>query len=119
MGFLPAKGPRFIFVACLALSVMGTVTFAATDIPLSDFQESTPVTDGSITGADADYTIDCLAEYTFRVRGCASLPSRKSMHTAFGTLLCTGIVASFSIIKIFRPTKAPDSKNTILLKLRI
>jgi hypothetical protein len=118
MGLFPAKGLRFIFVACLALSVTGTFTFAATDLPSFDFQESSPITDGSITGADADYAIDCLAEYTFRVRGCASLPSRKSMYAALGTL-CAGIAASFSIIKIPRPTKAPDSKNAILLKLRI
>jgi hypothetical protein len=118
MGFVPMKRSRFIFVACLALSVMGTFTFAAAGVPAFDFRESKPITDGSI--ASVDYTIDCLAECTVTSRGCASLPSRKSTHIIkpFGTL-CAGIASSFSVIKIAQLTKAPNNKNTILLKLRI
>ncbi|MDR0374998.1 MAG: hypothetical protein LBH85_04665 [Treponema sp.] len=116
-----AQRPRFIFVVCLALSVMGTFTFASrADIPTFGFWKSSPIPGGFITSADADYTIDCLAEYPVKTRGYASLPSRKSTYitTPFGTLYA-GIIASFSIIKIANPIKAPNSKNTILLKLRI
>jgi hypothetical protein len=118
MGFFPAKRPRFIFVACLALSVMGTFTFAAADLPAFDFLESNPLTGGSITNMEADYTIDCLP--TVRTRGCASLPLRKSTHIiTHSGILCAGIDTLYSVIKSAQPAKTPNGKNTILLKLRI
>jgi hypothetical protein len=118
--FLPAKRPRFIFVACLALSVMGTFTLAAADLPAFDLWENKPATGGSITNVDADYAIDCLAEYTVKLRGGASLPSRKSTRaiTLFGTLYA-GPVAFPPVIMKARPAEAPGRNNTILLKLRI
>jgi hypothetical protein len=120
MGFFPVKRPRFILAACLVLSVMGMFTFAAADLPALDSWESKPITGVSIAGVDMDYTIDCLAEYTVRARGYTSLPSRKSTHiiTPFRTPYA-GIIASFSVMKMTQPAKAPNSKNTILLKLRI
>jgi hypothetical protein len=118
MGFLPMKSLGFIFGICLALSVMGTFTFAVADLPAFDFRGSDSLTGGSITNMDADYTIDCLP--TVRIRGCASLPLRKSMHiiTPLG-ILCAGIDTLFSVIKSTQPAKTPNGKNTILLKLRI
>ncbi|MDR1126563.1 MAG: hypothetical protein LBL06_00380 [Treponema sp.] len=121
MGFFPAQRLRFIFVAYLALSVMGEFTFAAAeDLTAFDFWKSKPITDGSIISMDVDYTIDCFAEYTAKVRGYSSLPSRKSMRIiiSFGTLYA-GIIASCSGIKLAKPIKAPNSKNTLLLKLRL
>jgi hypothetical protein len=122
MGFFPLKRPPLIFVICLAVSVMGTFTFAAADIPAFDFQERKPAAGGSITSADADYTIHYLAGHTVKARRCASLPSRKSARlitvTPFG-ILCAGIIALFSVMKLALPANTPDSKNTILLKLRI
>jgi hypothetical protein len=121
MVFFPAKRPSLIFVTCLSLSVMGTFTFAAADIPAFDFRESKPI-GGSLSGLDADYTIDCINEYTVKVRRYASLPSRKSARvitiTPLGTL-CAGIAILFSVIKIAQPAKTPNIKNIILLKLRI
>jgi hypothetical protein len=116
----PAQKPRCIFVACLALSVFGTFTFAAADLPALDFWKSSPITGGSLTSGIADYTIDCLAEYTAKIRGCSSLPSRKSTHIVipFVTLF-TGITALFSVIKITKLINTLNNKNTILLKLRI
>ncbi|MDR2394235.1 MAG: hypothetical protein LBD93_08800 [Treponema sp.] len=99
---------------------MGTFTFTATDLSVFDVRESKPITGGSITRVDTDYTIDCLAEYTVKVRGYASLPSRKPAHiiTPFRTL-CAGIITSYSVMKIIKLIEVPNSKNTILLKLRI
>jgi hypothetical protein len=122
MGFFAAQRPRFIFVVYLALSVMGIFTFAAAaDLPTFDFWKSNPAIDGSITSADTDYTTGCLAEYiSVKIRGCSFLPSRKSMHiiTFLGTLYA-GIITLFLITKITKPIRAPNSKNTFLLKLRI
>jgi hypothetical protein len=119
--FLSAQKPRSIFVACLVLSVIGTFTFAVSaDLPTFDFWNSKSKTDGSITSADADYIIDCLNEYTGKARGYSFPPSRKSMRiiTPFGALYA-GVIALFSGIKTAKPIKAPNNKNTLLLKLRI
>jgi hypothetical protein len=118
MSFFPPKRPHFIFVACLALSVMGTFIFAAADLPAFDFRERKPITSVSI--ACADYAIDCLTEFTVKARGYSSLPSRKSTYliTPFGTR-CAGITALFSAIRITKPINVPRSKDAILLKLRI
>ncbi|MDR0640042.1 MAG: hypothetical protein LBG27_14300 [Spirochaetaceae bacterium] len=121
MGLFPAQRPRFVFVVFLALSVMGTFTFAVrADIPAFDFWKGGPIEGGSIASVDADYTIDCLAEYTGKVRGYLYAPSRKSTHviTPFGSLFA-GIIPLSSVIKTAKPTKVPNSKDTILLKLRI
>jgi hypothetical protein len=121
MGLFPAQKPRFIFVACLALFVMGTFTFAeAADLPDFDFWKSESKTDGSITSVDTNYVIDCLGEYTVKTRGYSFSPSRKSMRivTSVGTLYA-GIFALISVMKSAKPVKAPNSKNTLLLKLRI
>ena len=114
------KRSRFIFIACLVLSVMSTFTFAAAGFSTFDFRESKPITDGSVASVDTDYTIDCLAECTVKSRVCASLPSRKSTHIIrpFGTSYA-GITPLFSVIKITQPTKVLNNKDTILLKLRI
>jgi hypothetical protein len=121
MGFFPAQRLRFIFVAYLALSVMGKFTLAAVDdLAAFDFWKSNPITDGSIISMDVDYAIGCFTEYTAKTRGYSSLPSRKFMRTiAFFGMLYTGIITSCSGIKIAQPIKAPDSKNTLLLKLRL
>jgi hypothetical protein len=119
VGLFSAQRPRFVFVVCLVLSVMGTFTFAvATDIPAFDFWKSGPTGGGSVAGADADYTIDRLAEW--QGRGYFYSSSRRSTYiiTPFGTL-SVGIIALFLVIKIAKPTKAPNSKNTLLFKLRI
>jgi hypothetical protein len=119
--FFPAQKPRFIFVACLVLSVIGTFTFAvAADLPAFDFWKSESNTDSSITSVDEDYIIDCLSEYTGKTRGYSFFPLRKSMRiiTSLGTLYA-GIIALFSGMKIAKPMKAPANKNTLLLKLRI
>jgi hypothetical protein len=121
MRFFPAQKPRFIFVAYLVLSVIGTFTFAATaDFPAFDFWKSESKTDCSITGVDADYIIDCLSEYTGKTRGYSCSFSRKSTRiiTSFGTLY-PGSIALFSGIKIAKSIQAPSNKNTLLLKLRI
>jgi hypothetical protein len=121
MRFFPAQKPRFIFVACLALSIIGTFTLAAAaDIPVFDFWKGEAKTDSFITNVDTDYIIDCLTEYTVKIRGCSFSPSRKSMRviTSFG-ILYAGIIVSFSGRRIVKPVKAPNSKNTLLLKLRI
>jgi hypothetical protein len=122
VGFFPAKRPPFIFVACLALSVMGTFAFAAVDLSAFDFRGDESIAGGTLTSVDVDYAIDCLNEYVVKAKRWASMPSRKSTRsitiTPFGTL-CAGIVASFSTIKITQPAKTPNSKNTGLLKLRI
>jgi hypothetical protein len=99
---------------------MGTFTFAATvGLTVFGFRKSSSITGGSITGMDADYTIDCLAEYPIKMRGY-SLSSRKPTYivTLFG-IRCAGIAALFSAIKIAHPVKALSSKNTIPLKLII
>jgi hypothetical protein len=121
MGLFPAQKPCFIFVACLALSVMGTFTFAAAaDFPAFDFWKSESKIDGSITSVDVDYIIDCLSECTGKARGYSFFFSRRSVRiiTAVGTLY-TGIIALFSVMKSVKSTKAPNNKNTLLLKLRI
>jgi hypothetical protein len=120
MGFFPVKRPSLVFVACLALSAACTFTFAAAELPAFDFRNGNAATGGSISSIDTDYTIDCLAEYTVKTRGRASLSSCKSARviTPFGTL-CAGTAAPFSLIKIAQPVKAPNNKNTILIKLRI
>jgi hypothetical protein len=99
---------------------MGTFTFAAADFIAFDFRGSKLIIGDPATSADADYTIDCLAEYIVKVRGRTSLPSRKSTHivTSFGTL-CAGIDPLSSVIKSAQPAQTPNGKNTILLKLRI
>jgi hypothetical protein len=102
------------------LSVLGTFTFTAANISDLDFWKSKPITGGTITSGVAGYTIDCIAEYAIKIRGCSSLPSRKSTHivTPFVTLF-TGIIALFSVIKITRLSNVVNNTNTILLKLRI
>jgi hypothetical protein len=99
---------------------MGAFTFAAADRFSFDFWKSGPVTGASLTNVDADYAIDCLAEYAVKIRGGASLPSRKSPYstTPFG-ILYAGMLVSFSVMKIAESIKAPNSKDIILLKLRI
>jgi hypothetical protein len=120
MALFPAQRLRFIFTAYLALSVMGIFTLAATPEPAFDFWKSKPITDGSVISADADYIIDCFAEYTVKIRGYSTLPSRKSTHiiTFFGTL-CAGTAISLFAIKVAKPIKAANSKSMLLLKLRI
>jgi hypothetical protein len=120
MGFFPAQRPHPIFVVCLALSVMGTFTFAAADFSAFEVWKSESIIGGPAATVNTDYAINCLAECTAKTRGCSSLPSRKSTHiiTLFGTPYA-GIADSFSLAKSAQPIKAPNSKNTILLKLRI
>jgi hypothetical protein len=121
MRFFPAQKLRFIFVAYLALSVIGTFTFvAAADIPIFDFWKSESKTGGFITNVNTGYIIDCLTEYNVKIRGCSFSSSRKSMRviTSFGTLYA-GIIALFSGMRITKPIKAPNSKKNQLLKLRI
>jgi hypothetical protein len=121
MGLFPAQRPRFIFAAYLALSVLGVFTFAATpDITAFDFWKSKPITDGSVSSMDADYAIDCLAEYSAKTRGYLTLSSRKSTYSiSFFGILCASIVTSLLVIKAAKPAKAPNNKGTLLLKLRI
>jgi hypothetical protein len=118
MVFFPERMPRCIFVACLALSVLGAFTFAAADFPSLDFLRNQPVTGGSVTSMD--YTIDGLAEYSVRLRGCPSLPSRKSTHIImpFDTL-SVGAISLFLVMNITKRSDRPNTKNTIPLKLRI
>ncbi|MDR1094849.1 MAG: hypothetical protein LBL31_00490 [Spirochaetaceae bacterium] len=121
MGLFAAQRLRFIFAVYLALSVLGVFTFAAVpDIAAFDFWKTEPMTDGSISSMDADYTIDCFAEYNVKARGQSPLSSRKSAHvmTFFGTLRA-GIDTSLIAMKIAKPVKVPSSKSTLLLKLRI
>jgi hypothetical protein len=121
MVFFAAHRLRFVFAAYLALSVLGEFTFAAAeDLTAFDFWKTKPAADGSLISMDVDYTIDCFAEYTAKMRGFTSLPSRKSMRgiTLFGTLYA-GIAGAYSGIKAAGPLKAAAGKNTILLKLRL
>jgi hypothetical protein len=121
MRSFPAQMPRFILVACLALSVIGTFTFVAVaELPAFVFWENESKTGGFITSVDADYVIDCLNEYTGRTRGYPFFSSRKSMRiiTPAGTLYA-GSIALFPVMKIAKSTKTPNNKNTLLLKLRI
>jgi hypothetical protein len=97
---------------------MGVFTFETTqELVGFDFWKSKP--DGSVISAGADYAINCFAEYT-KTRGYSTLSSRKSTQTItfFGTL-CAGIAVSLLAIKAAKPVKAPNSKSTLLLKLRI
>ncbi|MDR1249743.1 MAG: hypothetical protein LBK63_10610 [Treponema sp.] len=121
MGFFPAQRLRFIFVAYLVLSVMGEFTFtAAEDLAAFDFWKSKTMPDGSIISMDVDYTIDCFAGYAVKTRGYLSLPSRRSMRIlAFFGMFCAGSIASYSGIKIAGSIKTPNTKNTLLLKLRL
>ncbi|MDR1230399.1 MAG: hypothetical protein LBK61_03235 [Spirochaetaceae bacterium] len=121
MDLFPAQRLRFIFAAYLALSVLGVFIFAAApDVTVLDFWKSKPVTDGAVSSMDADYAVDCLVQYSAKTRGHTTLSSRKSAHsiTFFGTL-CAGIAASLFVTKAAKPAKAPNSKSTLLLKLRI
>jgi hypothetical protein len=110
-----------MFVAYLALSVMGTFAFAmAGNIPVFDFWKIEPKTDGSSINADIDYGINCPAEYTVKTRGYSFSPSRKSAYIITSTgILYASSIALFAGMKIAKPVKAPNSKNTLLLKLRI
>jgi hypothetical protein len=121
MGLFPAQKPRFIFIACLALSVIGTFTFAAAaELPSFDFWKNESNTDGSITNVDADYVIDCLNEYTGKARGYSFFSSRKPIRIMLSCgALYVGIIALFSVMKAAKPAKVPNNKNTLLLKLRI
>jgi hypothetical protein len=98
----------------------GFVFAAAEDLTAFDFWKSDPMAEGAIISTDADYAIDCFAEYTVKARGYASLPSRKSMRTItfFGTL-CAGSITSYSGIKIAKLLEASNNKNTLLFKLRL
>jgi hypothetical protein len=99
---------------------MGAFTIAAADLSAFDFREGKSTTGSSITSVDVDYTIDCLTEYIVKAKRWVSLPSRKSTRTITPLgILCAGIVASFSTIKITQSTKTPNTKNTILFKFRI
>jgi hypothetical protein len=123
MVFLPAQKLPAVFAAWLALSVMGTLAFAAADSSAFDYREAAPASGGSIAGADSDYTVCCLAEYTVKAGRCASLPSRKSTRlitvTPFTTLRA-GSIALFPVTKPAPQAAAVNgSKSTILLKLRI
>jgi hypothetical protein len=121
MGLFPAQRPRFIFAAYLALSVLGVFTFAVTpDINAFDFWKTKPMADGSVSSMDVDYAIDCFAQYNVKLWGRLPFSSRKSTHimTFFG-ISCAGIVVSLLAMKTAKPVKAPNSKSTLLLKLRI
>jgi hypothetical protein len=120
MKFFPARRPRFIFAICLALSVMGVFAFAATpDLAGFDFLKNKLI-DGSVISANTDYTIDRFAEFKNKTKGDSTLSLRRSAYfiLLFGRL-CVGIAASVLVIKVARPIKAPNSKSTLLLKLRI
>jgi hypothetical protein len=120
MAFFSPQRLRLIVVNCLVLSLMGAFTFAAADLSSYDFWKSSSITGAAITNVDSDYTIECLAEYAVKIRGGASLPSRKSPYstTLFG-ILYAGMLVSFSVIRIAKSIRAPNSKDIILLKLRI
>jgi hypothetical protein len=120
VNFVPARRPRFIFAICLVLSVMGVFAFAATpDIAGFDFLKNKLI-DGSVISANTDYTIDRFAEFKNKTKGDSTLSLRRSAYfiLLFGRL-CVGIAASVLVIRVARPIKAPSSKSTLLLKLRI
>jgi hypothetical protein len=121
MNFFPAQRPHFIFAAYLVLSVIGVFTFTATpELTAFDFWKNKPITDGSVISMNANYSLDCLAEYSVKARVYSTHPSRKSTQIIlFFGVLCTGIAVSVLVIKAAKPTKAPNSKSTLLLKLRI
>jgi hypothetical protein len=120
MNFFPAQKPRFIFVICLVLSVIGVFTFAATpDLTGFDFWKSKLI-DGSVISANVDYTVDRFTEFKSKTRGDLTLSLRKSAcFILFCGTLCAGIAASVLAIKAAKPIKVPNSKGTLLLKLRI